>query len=117
MITADELLQVVRGWFAEVGLASLELPSGWFGRPYDNLHRLTWSEVRGAKVFIELDNILHLVITAPTAAAVKGNDLRVSGFTQLVFDRQDYGSSPASHAEVFTSGVLRFAGQGSGLAR
>lgn len=117
MITAHDVLQVVRGWFGDVGLASLKLPSGWFGRPYDNLHQLTWSEVRGAKVFVELDGILHLIITAPTAVTVEGNDLRVSGFTQLVFDRQDYGSSPASHAEVFTSGVLRFAGQGSGLAR
>jgi len=115
MSSAQDVLEIVRRWFGEVGLAGLELPSGWFGRPHDNLHKLTWSEIRGAKVFLELDNILHLVITAPTTATVKGNDLRVSGFSQLVFDRQSYGSNPTSNAEIFVSGVLRFAGQGSGL--
>jgi len=109
--------EVVRVWFQEAGLASLDLPSGWVGRPYDSLHQLTWSEVRGTKVFLELDNLVHLIVTAPTEATVEGSDLLLTGFTQLVFDRQDYGSKPDSHAEIFTAGVLRFAGQGRGLVR
>ena len=110
VVNARELEQTVREWFGSAEFASLELPSGWFGRPYDNLHQLTWSETRGDKLILELDHIVHLVITTPAATEITDDDLRIIDFSQVVLDRQDYGSSTASHAEVFTTGVVRLAG-------
>lgn len=106
-IDAAGLKQVVCDWFQSVESASLELPTGWLGRPGDNLHRLTWIEVRGDKLILELDEIVHLILTTPAAVQATGHELRIEGFTQMVLDRRDFGSSAASHAEVFTTGTVR----------
>ncbi|MEZ5175165.1 MAG: hypothetical protein R2823_03055 [Acidimicrobiia bacterium] len=85
----------------------MELPTGWFGRPRDNMHRLTWSTVRDHKVFVEFDGQVHLLLadaeviedTTPVLA------LRCS---QLVVDWREFGTN-RRHAEVHDKGgVVRF---------
>jgi hypothetical protein len=111
--TVETVFSVVRDWFAAVRLASLELPSGWFGRPYDNLHRLTWLAHRGDKVIMELDDRLHLIITGPAEVDANADELRIVGFARATFDWQEYGSVPRSHAETFVDGQIRLVAQGA----
>lgn len=35
---AHAVLTAVSRWFVFAFTASMELPDGWFGRPYDNMH-------------------------------------------------------------------------------
>ena len=51
----------VRAFFAELEVASLRLPSGWFGRPFDNQHQLTDVLVDSEALRIILDE--HQVLT------------------------------------------------------
>jgi hypothetical protein len=87
-MTSEETLTVVRTWFESVGAASLELPNGWFGRPYDSSHELTWSTARDEKIFIELDDQIHLILTDPSLTRSKRLDLEIQ-VSALIFDWRD----------------------------
>ncbi|MFJ1936841.1 hypothetical protein ACIOGZ_29805 [Kitasatospora sp. NPDC088160] len=108
MTAPDETLDAITAWFANVEYAGLILPSGWFGRPFDNQHQLTWAHVRHGKLLLELDERLLLVLTAPGAPSIDGQNLIVT-FAQLVFDWQGYGDLQP-HAEAFRTGELQFVG-------
>ena len=85
----------------------LILPSGWFGRPYDNFHQLTWIEERKSKLIVEIDNQLYLIFTKPIQLEVINNNLVITGFEQLVFDYQGYGNMKP-HCELFNYGEVEF---------
>lgn len=106
MIDSNSGLKI-QPWFNSAKLASLELPDGWFGRPFDNLHTLTYFSIRPHKTIIELDNQLLLSFTDLASVIVNDKQLELSGFTQLVFDWQEYGNLKA-HAQVYTEGLVRF---------
>lgn len=96
-------IDVVQDWFLKALTASMELPDGWFGRPFDNIHRLTWSAERGSKLFLELDAVMHLVISDPEIVACDPECLGL-GCSQLVFDWTEYGSSGTRHATIYAEG-------------
>ena len=104
-------LDVVRRWFGEALLASLELPDGWFGGPRRTLHALTNAVEWGDRLILELDNQLVLVITTPTVRVTPENELVADQFAQLVFAWEEYANR-RPHAEVYTAGSVRFVAQG-----
>lgn len=69
---ATRAVDVVRTFFAERGGASLHLPSGWFGRPFDNLHELVDVHVEGDALRITLDE--HQVLTMRCAGPSQRED-------------------------------------------
>lgn len=107
----QEALATVTTWFSIVRLASLELPSGWFGGPRRSLHQLTNAVAWHDRLILELDQQLLLVITAPSVPLQQGNELVIERFDQLVFDWQEFANR-RPHSEAFTSGAIRFVGQG-----
>ncbi|MGW5352385.1 hypothetical protein ACWERV_17975 [Streptomyces sp. NPDC004031] len=108
MTALDGTLKTITDWFDQVAYSGLILPSGWFGRPYDNQHWLTWARARRSRLLLELDEQLLLVLTAPGLPEAKGANLTVT-FAQLVFDWQGYGDLEP-HAEVFHSAEIHFVG-------
>lgn len=88
-------------WMGHVGVAGLVLPDGWFGRPYDNFHQLTWSKPRGNRVILEFDSNLLLVLT-DVSNIEPGNERLTVSAAQVVLDWQEYGSL-VPHVETFTS--------------
>lgn len=110
MTSAQEILEALIGWFDRVGAAWLDLPTGPFGRPYDNLHQLTWAATRPRKLLIELDQQLLLVITGPSSFKVEESEFSIEPFAQVTFDWQEYGNL-RSHAETFSRGRVRFVAQ------
>lgn len=104
-MTNESTLDTVRDFFATMGYAGLILPSGWFGRPFDNLHQLTRSEASEQSLLIELDNQLVLTFSGELWATPTDEGLRLGGFTSLAWDWTEIGST-ASHHEQFMSGEV-----------
>jgi len=67
-MTTQAVLEAIASWSSKAKLASLEMPTGWLGRPYDNLQQLTWSAATEDKVLVELDK-RHMSITMGPAAS------------------------------------------------
>ncbi len=106
-MTADEILGVVMTWFRQVGGASLQLPSGWFGRPFDNLHRLTSGTVAADRLLLVLDDQLLLSLAHPRTVVYDQKNLRLSGFDHATWDWDEYGGGK-SHLETFEGGEVSF---------
>jgi hypothetical protein len=96
----------IRDWFAQRG-AGLILPSGWFGRPHDNVHTLTKIDASNEVLTIVLDERLRLDFVLLQDVEQIGSELLLSGFSRLTFKWQEYGSSE-TYCEEFTSGIVRF---------
>jgi hypothetical protein len=107
MIKTTKIVSILEEWFRRMGGGSLILPDGWFGRPYDNIHQLTYIKARPKKVLIELDEQLYLFITEPATITEKDNELILGGFSQCIFDWTEYGSR-TSHSTTYKSGNLKF---------
>ena len=99
---------IIGDWFKKNDCFGLILPNGWFGRPGDNCHQLTWTVEKENKLIIELDNQLYLIFTKPISYSIEGNKFIFSNFRQCVFDWQGYGDM-TSHCSVYNSGEVKFA--------
>jgi hypothetical protein len=89
------IAKATSSFFAEHAVASLRLPSGWFGRPHDNLHQLTEASTEDGVVLVRLDDKQLLTLKAdPT---VRGGRL----------DWTDYGGDQ-EHSEVLGPGDVEF---------
>jgi hypothetical protein len=108
-VRIEDIRQLISEWFAGVGGASLKLPTRWFGRPYDNQHRLTQTSVLAGRLLLELDGTILLILAHPSSATVEENCLRMTGFTHVTLDWDGYGEM-AQHRETFDGGVVEFYG-------
>ena len=107
-MTLSEVTQAVEAFFADNSHAGLVLPSGWFGRPYDNLHRLTECTAEGSTVRVELDGQHQLSFEGGALLAVREPErLTLRGFATLTWDWRSYGSLEEHH-EIFSGGEVAF---------
>ncbi len=101
----DAIVDAISAFFAEHDLVHLELPSGWFGRPYHNLHQLTSASAEGGRVQVRLDTTQLLVLDA-TQVRVDGPvlhvDIRGGSWDWVEYGRQD------KHHERLEPGSLKF---------
>ena len=104
-MTNQDTLVAVRQFFTTVGYSGLILPSGWFGRPYDNLLQLTRSEAREQSLILELDGQLVLTFAGEPRATSTERGLLLSGFNALAWDWTEFGSA-VPHHEKFLSGEV-----------
>ena len=102
---ADAAAEAVAAFFAQHQVASLRLPSGWFGRPHDNFHQLATAAVEGDAVLIRLDRTQVLTLDAETAAA-EGRILRVT-IQGGLWRWTEYGGNKV-HREILGSGIVEF---------
>jgi hypothetical protein len=95
VMATQDALSTIQAWFEQVKLASLELPKGWFGRPHDNLHQLTWSAATTHKLLLEFDHQILLIITDPDSVEVTDTEVQVRDCAQVSLDWQEYGNLKA----------------------
>lgn len=82
---------IIEEWFRKAGGGGLVLPDGWFGRPYDNIHRLTFLTIRPFWTIVELDERLLLTLRNPFLVQATDEELLISEFPLCVLDRKEYG--------------------------
>lgn len=99
----------INNWKSSNPTFGLILQAGWFGRPFDNLHSITWVEDRKYKLLIEVDEQLLFIITKSKQFEIilDKNDLVIKNFFRLTFDRLGYGDLTA-HTDIFDKGELKF---------
>ncbi|SDZ34879.1 hypothetical protein [Thermoactinomyces sp. DSM 45892] len=103
----DKVVKEIEQWFQEQLCAGLILPTGWNGRPYDNVYRLTFVAGRPRWLMIELDDNSLFVITDLKECKPSESELTLSGFTQFV--RHNPGGDTFDPSmEVFTEGSIQF---------
>lgn len=105
MTTGSEQLQA---FFGRVGRASLKLPSGWFGRPMDNLHALTQVAVTDEGLVVELDGRHRLVLSGPVRVADEGFILRLTEFASARWESTGWGSQATTKVATFDGGQIEF---------
>ncbi len=97
----------VESFFEEFEVASLKLPSGWFGRPHDNWHQLERVETREDLLTIVLDGVQVLSLSGPQGARVLGRTLRITGFESGKWESTEYGGT-TRHEQRFTASDVEF---------
>jgi len=82
-------LDILEKWQNSNPVFGIILPTGWFGRPYDNHHEITWMTDRKYKLLIEVDEQLLFILTKTIQFEIIGdnNDLVIKNFNRLTFDR------------------------------
>lgn len=98
--------KIIQSWFDDKGGGSLITPEGWFGRPYDNFHQLTFLLIRPNKVIVELDEQLYLIFSDLQSVYIKDSNLFFENFSQCTFDWQEY-ENLKPHNSIFKSGTIK----------
>lgn len=106
-MTVLQVRDEIDSFFANWGGASLKLPSGWFGRPYDSFHELTSLSVVDGSLVIVLDERQKLTLHHPREARVAESVLFVNGFDLVEWSWYAYDTG-AEHHERFTDGAIEF---------
>lgn len=106
-MTLEQMVSALVSWFGGVGGASLKLPNGWFGRPFDNLHRLTAAQVDGNEMVLVLDDMQRMSISTPASIRVEPKSASLIGASRVEWRWVEYGTS-AAHVEVFEGGDVEF---------
>jgi hypothetical protein len=106
MIAIPEGVAEIERWVSARSGAGLVLPDGWFGRPYDNRHKVTLVLQRGDRWLIELDERILLVLDGPTTVIAAESELTLTGFQKCVVDWREAGEREV-HISVFEGGEVR----------
>lgn len=107
MTSAERSREAVEAFFARWGGAGLKLPDGWFGRPHDNFHELTFVGVEREKLKVVLDGRQTLELAGPAVTSVDGAVLRIEGFGSAAWTWYEYDSG-AEHREHYDDGAIEF---------
>ena len=106
--------ETIRSWSLRNDGGSLELPDGWFGRPYDNVHRLTTVHLHADAPPLALDD--RLFLTAQGSIKVEADDASlIIGADQLLIEWTGFGSDQTRHVQSYSQALLRLH-PGAGLA-
>jgi len=74
---------------------ALRFWGGWFGKPYDNLHRIVGADFRDDTVIISFDQAETLIIDAPRHWSLKAGTFLVGEADRVRFQWFLYGASPS----------------------
>lgn len=106
-MNVERMRDEVEAFFSRWGGAGLKLPSGWFGRPYDNFHELTSVSVSDDTLVVVLDERQTLRLRSPGSTETDGSVLRVDGFVEAEWTWFEYDTD-AEHRERFDRGTVEF---------
>jgi hypothetical protein len=94
--------QTIGRWFEAHRVASVILPDGWYGRPYDNQHSLTRLTTDGAVVRLVLDGSISLELRTIEKVDVEGHRLSVGPCAEMTFQ------SPDGQVRKYEDGIITF---------
>ena len=99
------IADAVSAFFAKHEVASLRLPSGWFGRPHDNWHQLTGATTEDENLLLRLDD--KQVLTLLTEGLSSDHRVLRVAIREGRWDWTEYGGTQ-EHTEVLEAGNVEF---------
>ena len=102
-----KLKDQIEDWFKQKLGGGLLLPDGWYGRPYDNQHRLTSVVEENNILTISLDQKLNLHFKGLKSVEAQNDQLILRGFDKLRFDWTTYGKDAESGTKEYASGKVK----------
>jgi len=103
------IADTISDWFDREFGGSLQLPGGWYGRPFDNQHSLTEVSEARDEITLVLDEVITLRFQGLTAADVQGRDLVLGPFHRLSFTARPYGAAGNPFSAEYDGGEVRIA--------
>jgi len=97
----------VQQWFKDEWGGSLFLPDGWYGRPYDNQHALTFVEEAGSVLTIVLDRRLTLRFEGLKSVRAQRRELTFGPFEALRFDWESFGTDGGHGTKEYQGGEVK----------
>lgn len=98
---------VIEEWFKLTEGGGLVLPDGWYGRPYDNIHRLVRVAEQEGDLTITLDDgFIELRFEGAVDVRASKSELIFKGFERLCFTRKE-SVSAAAHSREYESGEVK----------
>jgi hypothetical protein len=102
--SASAIVDAIEAFFAEHEVASLRLPSSWFGRPHDKWHQLTEAATVGDEVQVRLDDKQVLRLDEDASGEERVLRVFIRGGR---WHWTEYGGD-TDHSEVLAVGAVEF---------
>lgn len=102
----DILSAEVSPWFERHAVVGIELPSGWFGRPHDGQHRLTYSSLTAERLILAFDAHHVLIFVRPRQCDAEEHRLVIGEAEFIIWSWDE--SLAASQLQTFKSGDVVF---------
>lgn len=99
--------KTIQDWFDKEFGGSLILPDGWYGRPYDNQHLLTFLNEKDNILFLVLDDKLKLQFRGLKSVRVYKHELIFGPFDNLQFEWESYGSDGQHGTKKYQKGEVK----------
>lgn len=103
----ERIVVPIRLWFDKNEYGGLVLPSGWFGRPYDNRFVLKDINIEAGNLILRLGGDYKMIISGEIAVNDINSELTISGYDRCEFQWVDQGTGEINH-EVFTNDNVKF---------
>lgn len=104
-----DLLNAIHGRLDELRAGTLTFWGHWFGKPYDNLHRIVGADVVDEALIVYFDHAETLIIDSPRDWSLEGGRLVVGDADRVRFQWFYYGRLPTvetlNHREYLKLGT------------
>jgi hypothetical protein len=101
-----DVVSEIKKFLQQTRHVGLILPTGWFGRPHDNLYRVTGIENKDDQLAISLSHPSILIFTGPVDVSHIHKFLVFTNFNDLTHKWESGGSGGVTQEKHFTSGSL-----------
>jgi hypothetical protein len=100
-MTCAEAEGTIREWFRVNSCGGLVLPDGWYGRPFDNQHRLTSIKSAGEMLEVYLDGF-SVVLSFDGLSDIhhEENDLVLTAFRRLLVKTDSHQTKTYAGGQV-----------------
>lgn len=98
---------IIQQWFKDEWGGSIMLPDGWYGRPYDNHHRLTSIDESGDALTLVLDKKLTLQFKGLKSVEKRDRELVFGPFNSLIFEWESFGKDGERGAKEYRTGEVK----------
>lgn len=103
----EQFEKTIRNWFSRETGGTLMLPTGWFGRPFDNIHQLTSIAHTDNTLDLVLDGKYNLHFENLCSVQDAENELVFYGFKSFRFFREDHDDNTRTHERSFSDGTVK----------
>lgn len=106
-MTRAHQLNAIRRWFDQHHGGGLVLPDGWFGRPYDNHHRLTDLQECDDDIVIVLDDNVTITIKDVKRATSSDLELDIGSSERIRVEWTTYDDPPQRRSTEYSAGSVK----------